>query len=76
MKVTQIARNLSNEGWAMSDFMEAYPHLSSEQVEAALHYIADHPQEIEEHLDCEDAMIAEIARGTPHPLTRSFCATF
>ena len=51
--VSQIAELHDFLGWDTERILDAYPHLSAEQIEVALNYYRSHPKEIDDYITLE-----------------------
>jgi uncharacterized protein (DUF433 family) len=63
--VWEVVRVHRSCGENLDALVEALPHLSRRQLEAALHYYRCYPREIDERLALEDEREQELLRGFP-----------
>ena len=63
--IADICRDFSTEKEAVRDILRAYPHLTREQVLAAIEYWHDHEAEIQAEKDEEERIIRELEASPP-----------
>lgn len=65
IKVSQIAIEFEQMGWAPDEIIQAHPHLTLAQVHDALSYYFDHVEEINTEIRASEEWVKELRKQYP-----------
>lgn len=75
IKVRHVYAWVEQQGMSVAQVVETHPHLSCSAVHAALAYYWSHPDQIQQAIDAEDRLVADLkAKNGPSLVSRKLVA--